>query len=322
MHNVSAFFRFLRRLLPIAALACLICLTAAPSAHADFDDRGLVAGRVRSSYAPGVGSGAQWLTLWYQTPVAGCRFDARDPLNPFGCPGLAWRDPYGRDLGRWRGYLQVEPSCGGDGTLIGDSWIGCISYASSRFFSLNRPLDQYWVAVANSEPSFNQCNDGPPGFSHRITDPIADPTPNLYKLAMEGLPGGAKRAHLIINASQHDFRCRYDRSRRNFVQPFLSLGDQQGHGQSGPVAMLNRSGGRYPGAVSWTSRVYDYQPFGCKPGEDCGNKGVQADFYAIATWNGVKRLLFVKLINEGAMASQGDPVLRAKWNWPVWESFY
>ena len=96
MRHAAVFFRFLRQLSAIAAFACL---AAAPYARADFDDRGLVAGRVRSSYAPGVGSGAQWLTLWYQTPVAGCRFDARDPLNPFGCPGLAWRDPYGRDLG-------------------------------------------------------------------------------------------------------------------------------------------------------------------------------------------------------------------------------
>lgn len=318
MHNAPFLLRFIRKLFLVAVLVCLV----APYAHADFDDRGLIAGRVRSSYEPGVGSGSRWLTLWYQSPGTGCRFAPYDPLNPFGCPGLAWRDPYGRDMGLWRGNLQGEPACGGDATLIGDSWIGCISYAGSPFFALNRPLDQYWVVVANSDPSFNQCNDGPPGLSHRITNPIADPTPNLYKVAMEDLPSGAKRAHLIINASDHDFRCRYDRSRNNFIQPFLSLGAQQGHGQSGPVAMLNRSGGRYPGTVSWNARVYDYQPFGCKPGVACGNHGVQAGFYAIATWNGVHRLLFVNFINEGAMAAQGNPPIRAKWNWPVWESFY
>jgi hypothetical protein len=321
MHCHSTLFPSLD-LVSLLRRLCLACLFISSLAHADFDDRGLLAGRVRSSYEPGMGSGSQWLTLWYATPGTGCRFDARDPVNPFGCPGWFARDAYGRDAELWRGNLQGQPACGGDATPIGDSWIGCISYGASPYFALNRPLDQYWVVVANSDPSFNQCNDGPPGLSHRITNPIADATPNLYKVAMEDLPTGAKRAHLILNASEHDFRCRTNSSRANFIQPFLSLGAQQGHGQAGPVAMLNRSKSRYPGAVNWTSRIYAYQPFSCKPGEACGNTGVQAGFYAITSWNGINRLLFVNLLVDGAMASQGDPAIRAKWNWPVLESFY
>jgi hypothetical protein len=313
-------FRFLHLLIFGASLVFSLI---APRAHADFDDRGLVAGRVRSSYDPGVGSGSQWLTLWYATPGTGCRFDIDDPDNPawFGCPGLRWAPARKRDgTPGWQGNLQSSDACNGDATAIGDSWRGCLSYAGSPYFSLNQPRDQYWVAVANSDPSFDQCNDGPPGLSHRISDPIADPTPNLYKIAMESLPTGAKRAHLIINASDHDFRCRFNDA-PFFPLPFLSLGAQRGHGQSGPVAMLNRDGSRYPGTVSWMSRVHGYQPSACKPGEACGAAGVHAGFYGMASWNGINRLLFVDVVNEGVLADSGRPG-HSKWNWPILESFY
>lgn len=313
----------------LAALACTPAL-------ADFQDRGMVAGAVRTDLGPGKGTGSDFLTLWYRNPVPdGCAFSVLDPLNAgFGCPGLRWVRPRPDGQPGWAG-VQIHPACGSGNTAVGptdkpvgDSWLGCLTYPGSPYFSLNAPGSQYWVLVANSDPAFDQCNDGPPGLSHTIRDPIADAAPALYKVAMEDLPSGARRAHLIVNASNHPFRCDrpgYKQS-PHWVLPFLSLGAHRGHGQDGPVAAMDRNtpAGNRP-QVQWTSRTWDYLPFGCdaaKGVELCFAQGVHAGFYAIASWDAVKHLLFVDLVGEGDLDYATGSPGKGRWNWPVDESFY
>jgi hypothetical protein len=330
MRDARPWCRLFCRLLAILALQL-----AAAAAFADFQDRGMAAGAARTDLAPGKGTGSDFLTLWYSNPVPdGCAFSVLDPLNGiFGCPGLSWvRDKPDGQPG-WTG-LQTHPTCGSSSTTVGvpwmpvgDSWLGCLTYAGSPYFSLNSPTAQYWVIVANSEPAFDQCNDGPPGVSQTIRDPITDPKPALYKVAMEQLPSGARRAHLIVNASNHPFRCDRPGYQQgpHLVLPFLSLGAQNGHGQDGPVAAMNRNTatGSRP-QVQWTSRTWGYVPFGCDPAkgvELCYARGVHAGFYAIASWGGVKRLLFVDLVGEADLDYSALPPGKTHWNWPVYESF-
>ena len=317
-------------------LAALMLQLGVTHAFADFQDRGMVAGAVRTDLAPGKGTGSDFLTLWYRNPVPdGCAFSVLDPLNTiFGCPGLSWvrNKPDGQP--GWAG-LQVHPSCGSSetaagpaGEAIGDSWLGCLTYPASPYFSLNAPGSRYWVVVANSEPAFDQCNDGPPGLSHAIRDPIADPKPALYKVAMEDLPSGARRAHLIVNASNHPFRCERPGYKQgpHAVLPFLSLGAQRAHGQDGPVAAMNRDlPAQARTKVKWTSRTWAYLPFGCdeaKGVELCFAQGVHTGFYAIASWDGVKRLLFVDLAGIDALDYDTLAPGKTHWNWPIEESFY
>lgn len=317
----------------VVTIALLLALSPAV---ADFQDRGMRTGAARTDLAPGKGTGSDFITLRYRNAVPdGCLFSVLDPFNEiFGCPGLSWVRNKASGQPGWTG-LQIHPTCGSNdmaagpaGTRIGDSWLGCLSYAGSPYFELNAPGSQYWVIVANSDPAFDQCNDGPPGLSHTIRNPIADGKPALYKVAMEDLPSGARRAHLIINASNHPFRCNrpgYSQGPHSVI-PFVSLGAHRGHGQDTAVTTMNRSWPYYlRPQVQWTSRTWAYVPFGCdeaKGVELCFAQGVHGGFYAIASWDGVKRLLFVDLVGEGALDYSAMAPGKTHWNWPIEESFY
>jgi hypothetical protein len=317
-------------------LTALALALASMAALADFQDRGMRYGKVRTDLPPGRGTGSDFLRLAYDGPLTdGCAFSVTDPLNGiFGCPGLMWiRNKPGGQPG-WAG-LQIHPTCGSSATAagpastgLGMSWLGCVSYPGSPYFSLNHPDSQYWVVVANSDPSFDQCNDGPPGLSHLIRDPIADARPALYKVAMENLPSGAKRAHLIVNAGNHPFRCERPGYKQgpHSVFPFLSLGAHAGHGQAEAVATMNLA--RPPGSrpqVRWTAWTLAYLPFGCdraKGEELCFAQGVHAGFYGIARWDGARHMLFVNVIGVDDLDADTQPPSRSRWNWPVQESFY
>ena len=75
----------------------------------------------------------------------------------------------------------------------------------------------------------------------------------------------------------------------------------------------------------WTAWTLDYLPFGCDPAkgtELCFAKGVHAGFYGIASWDGVKRMLFVNTISTADLDYGAGPPAKMRWNWPVHESFY
>jgi hypothetical protein len=145
---------------------------------------------------------------------------------------------------------------------------------------------------------------------------------------MEDLPSGARRAHLIVNASNHPFRCDRPGYRQgpHSVFPFLSLGAHAGHGQGDAVASMNRArpAGSRP-LVRWTAWTLAYLPFGCDPAtgmELCFASGVHAGFYGIARWEGVKHLLFVNVIGVDDLNDDAKAPASTRWNWPLKESFY
>ena len=293
-------------------------------------------GAAKTEFVPGEGTASNWLDLWYnQIGVEGCQFDAEETCNAdecFGCPGRAGSG----DFPVWGagGSLQPRNACGGSTQRIGDSWLGCIRYDTSPYFELNNPGSNYWVIVANEEPSFDQCREGPPGLSHKIVDPINQAyVPNLFKVAMEHVPApvwwlpmpSKKRAHLIINASDHDFYCS-KKGKYETTLPFLSLGAQQGKGNNGPVAVINRSTSvSTRDVLRFRSQIWDYQPMGCLSGtgKNCNpnGTGAHAGLFFLAEWGGKKRVLFLDFFGDGAADYRPFAPIDRVWNWPVANSF-
>lgn len=287
---------------------------------ANFTDVGFKLGKVRSEYERDVGTGSSPLTLTYpKAPPVGCFFSTVD--NFFGCPGYVH--------GQLKPEMQMEEACGGDKKRVGDTWVGCTTYKQSPYFEINKPKSEYFVTIANSEPAFDQCNDGPPGLSQRITDPTGIHA-NLYKVGVEDISSSVKRAHLVINMSEHHFYCPRKNAKQLLI-PFLSVGAHNGFGQNGPVAYMNRNA-KTNKKIKWTSKIQQYQPFTCTAEfKDCV-AGVHSGIYAISKWDGKNHLVFIDFIGEGAMETlydgthnpnpgQSDPK-RVFWNWPIAESFY
>lgn len=111
-----------------------------------FDDNYLTLGNSRTEYTIGKGTGLDYLALDYATDNLpgdeGCQFDAVTAFS--GSPGRAGLPNLPNGQPTWGGTLQRFDACNGNNTLIGDSWLGCLSYLSSP----------YWVISANDDPSF------------------------------------------------------------------------------------------------------------------------------------------------------------------------
>jgi hypothetical protein len=135
-----------------AALAGAFVLAGAAQAQA-IRDANIVEGRARSEFEPGVGVAGHTLSLTFTQPQPeGCLWSAASSFS--ACPGRAGLPNLPNGSPVWAGGLQVREACGGSTTRIGDSWIGCIAYDTSPYFSVNNPASKYWVVVANDEPSF------------------------------------------------------------------------------------------------------------------------------------------------------------------------
>ena len=132
-----------------------------------------------------------------------------------------------------RAQLQRFAACGGSTTRIGDSWLGCIAYDNDNYFALNNPTDAYWVVVANDDPGFDQCNEGPPGSSHRIASASAQPR-TMFKLDVVSGTDAGKHLRLGMDFGDKDFFCARTGAYEYSI-PFLSVGAQNGRGNAGPV---------------------------------------------------------------------------------------
>lgn len=304
---------------PLAALACIAGVAAAQSiGDADFR-----AARARTEYAPGAGTAANPLNLTYTQPTAeGCLFPADTSFA--ACPGRAGLPnlPNGQPV--WSGGIETREACGGSTTRIGDSWIGCIAYDTSPYFAVNNPGTQYWVLIANDEPSFDHCNEGPPGLSHPVASASATPGP-LYGfdvLTQAGSTG--KRARITLNLGNKDFFCT-DVNHYVYTIPFLSVGAQDGRGNAGPVAYISRDGSPR-GTISFDARISSYQALGCRAGTgdicNAGSLGIHAGIYAIARWGGVPHMLFLDFYGVGVQDYSMFAPGESKWNWPIEDSFY
>ena len=300
----------------------LVALAGAASAQS-IDDAGIRAARIRSDFAAGVGTSAAPLTLTYDRPTPeGCLFSAADSFA--GCAGRAGLPnlPNGQPV--WAGGVQTREACGGSTTRTGDTWVGCIAYNSSPYFALNNPASQYWVVIANDEPSFDHCNSGPPGLSHPIASATATPGP-LYGFDVVS-SGGSPEKHLRITLAlgNKNFYCN-DTGQYEYTIPFLSVGAQKGRGNTGPVATISR-GGSPRGTLVFDAGISSLVPLGCRNGSgsicNSSSLGVHAGIYGIATWGGVPHMLFVDFYGLGVQDYSMYAPGTSKWNWPIEESFY
>lgn len=298
------------------------CFIAAAGAQS-IDDAGIHAAHVRSDYAAGVGTAASPLSLTYTQPTPeGCLFSAASSFA--ACAGRAGLPnlPNGQPV--WAGGVQTREACGGSTTRIGDSWVGCIAYDTSPYFALNNPGAQYWVVVANDEPSFDHCNSGPPGLSHPIASATATPGP-LFGFDVVPTSGSPdKRLRITLSLSNKNFFCT-DTSQYVYTIPFISVGAQNGRGNTGPVATISRDGSAR-GTIVFDAGISSVQPLGCRTGTggicNANSLGVHAGIYGIAHWGGVPHMLFVDFYGLGVQDYSMYAPGESKWNWPIQDSFY
>ena len=304
-------------------LAWLLVACAGVAGAQSIDDAGIRAARVRSDFAPGIGTAASPLSLTYTQPTAeGCLYPASSSFA--ACPGRAGLPnlPNGQPV--WAGGLETREACGGSTTRIGDSWIGCIAYDTSPYFALNNPGSHYWVVVGNDEPSFDHCNAGPPGLSHPIASAGATPGPLFGIDVLSSAGSTEKRLRMTLALGNKNFYCN-DIGQYEYTIPFISIGAQHGHGNAGPVATISRNGSPR-GTIVFDAGLSSLVPLGCRTGTgsicNASSLGIHAGIYGIATWGGVPHLLFVDFYGVGVQDYSMYAPGESKWNWPVEDSFY
>jgi len=308
---------------PLAcSLGALLALCGAASAQS-IGDAGIHTARVRSDYPAGVGTAASPLTLTYtQAGPEGCLFSASSSFA--ACPGRAGLPNLPNGAPVWAGGLEVREACGGSTTRVGDSWVGCVAYNSSPYFALNNPESQYWVVIANDEPSFDHCNPGPPGLSRTIASATVTPGPLFGLDAVSSAGSPDKRLRLTLALSNKNFYCN-DIGAYEYTIPFLSIGAQHGRGNAGPVATISRSGSPR-GTIVFDAGISSVVPLGCRNGTGsiCNSTslGIHAGIYGIATWGGMPHLLFVDFYGLGVQDYSMYAPGESKWNWPIADSFY
>jgi hypothetical protein len=329
-----------------------LTLPAATTLPSGFSDPGFTRGAMRTEYDQGRGAGSSWLTLKYLLykqidpliPMprlpndAGCLWLTNDPVNSstlFGCPGRA---PAGSTDTPWFGQFSRSVACGDPlAPRIGDSWTSCISYQQSNQFSVNWAANtDYWVIAANSEPSFDQCNLGPPNLSWPVADYYSFGQ-SYFKAGSEpvlvqaGGPVSRYRAHLKINANDFTHRCRNNSALGLiYTIPFLSVGAQQNRGQNKPIAYItNPPYSRYRSTdnISFDLKMDAYQEFGCRAGTESicppTNAGSHAGMYITAQWGGKNRQIFLDYFAQGSLAFPNNlDVGRLHFNWPIEDSMF
>lgn len=316
-------------MLKIIVLICML-LHSFTAQSAGFWDDNLISGSSRTEYPKGKGAGTDYLDLTYKNNmlpgIEGCQFDAIDAFT--GCAGRAGLDdlPNGNQV--WSGTLQRQEACSGDNTRIGDSWIGCISYSESPYFEINTPGEFYWVISPNDDPSFDQCNEGPPNLSHFIL-PFDSPIEGIYKIGMKEIlindSVAKKKMQFGIYNTQHSFYCEHT-GQTLFSNPFLSIGAQKERGNGQAVGIIGNKNKGGKGLLEFNVRVSSYVSFDCPVDQfdDCEittNTGVHGGIFAIASWNNIHHMLFLEFIREGVYSNIVYPD-KALWNWPIKDSFY
>lgn len=289
------------------------------SAAFGFDDPGALYGKLRSDLPKGTGN-ERPLVLQYES--TGCKFSSSDPNSlMFGCPGYRDAPPKADGSVGWSGNLQQRLGCGGDTTPFGNTWIGCLNWSTDNFFSLNNPTDTFWVTVTNTDPAYDQCNSGPPGASNRIGN-LSDG--NTFKM-------GVVANQIILEASADDrlasgeWLC-HGTSNPRYAAPFLSVGAEQGKGQSRPIMPLRAGQAE---RLSWQTRILENREFGCVAGTEaaCSNigsgpgGGVWSGVLLNSSWGGTRRGLFLMTHMQGHLVLTNDQ-RKINWSWPVAESFF
>ena len=318
-----------KRLLSMVLVSCMALVSCGgggggsnggdPPVAYGFDDPGATQAKIRSDLPKGTGN-ERPLVLSYDS--TGCKFPSDSPDSAmFGCPGYRDAKPKPNGTPGWSGNLQQRLGCGGDTTAIGATWAGCLNWSTDNFFSLNNPDQTFWVTVSNTDPAYDQCNSGPPGASSRISSLTDGAT---FKI-------GTGPNQMILEASADDrltngeWLCKGTAIPR-YAAPFLSVGSEQGKGQSRPIMPLNVGQNE---RLSWQTRVLTNRPFGCVAGTEAAcsdigagpGGGVWSGVLLNSAWGGAKRGLFLMIHMQGHLVLTQDQ-RKINWSWPVAESFF
>ena len=320
-----------KHLLLIIFTACVALTACGGNNHSDssnespvaalygFDDPGATQAKIRSDLPKGT-STVKPLTLRYDS--TGCKFPSESPDSMmFGCPGYRDAKPKANGSIGWSGNLQQRFGCGGDTTISGDTWVGCLNWSTDNFFSLNNPVDTFWTTVTNTDPAYDQCNSGPPGASNPIGKLDGG---TMFKM-------GTTPNRIILEASADDrlangeWYCHGTATPR-YSAPFLSVGAEQGKGQSRPIMPLQMG---QTERLSWESRILTNRPFGCVVGTEAAcsdigagpGGGVWSGIFLNSAWGGTKRGLFLMIHMQGHLVMV-EPQRKINWSWPIADSFF
>jgi hypothetical protein len=298
-----------------------------------FWDENFTQGKIRTEFAPNKGTAANPLAITFNgmfPGIEGCQFNAADAFS--GCPARAGLPTLPNNNPVWLGTLQQEEACNGNTQLIGDSWVGCTEYQSSPYFAINNPGNNYWVIHANNDPSFDQCNEGPPGLSHQIQTHASNQE-SLFKVSTEDvIIGGAatrKKLRMGINSSEFDTYCAINNDFQIGDIPFLSVGAQKQRGNVAGIGSLGTINQGGHSLVTFNAQIAAYSPFNCPDAqypqcigiEDEDTFGVHAGIYTIINHNNLKYMLFLNLFTSGVYDNNQAPGF-GYWNWPIEDSFF
>ena len=171
-----------------------------------------------------------------------------------------------------------------------------------------QPLASYWMLTVNNDKSFfERCQEGgPPDQSIPISAPgmglagigvFADATGNVV--------------HLDVNQRDFSNPCGVA------AAPFVGFGAYWGRGNSTPIGYLNAEG---------TVTAFNSRLIGYSNGE--GFVYARHYVYAIATWGGTRRMVFVDLFGldrdgrGGGLEMPDDNGVTGDWKWPYPDSWY
>jgi len=309
------------------AICFMLVVSSTAMAQGILDD-GIMLGNVRTEYEPTLGTRDNPLTLRYdQEGIEGCKFDSEVSVS--GCPGRAGLAANANGLEVWQGNLHWNEACGGSRELAEDTWEACLSYKKSNYYQARSTGTDYWMLIANNDPSFDQCNSGMPGTSLPVVD-LASGERGLFQFQVENysVAGGDDwhRFHFAINSRDHDFFCANLDDYQSSL-PFLSIGAQNGAGNDGPVGEIDKwYNYNINDKLSFDYEIVDYSPYTCLPETKatCYEKyaGSHSGFFLVAQWGGTNRMLFVELWRSGHFAQLVYGPARGNWNWPIEESVF
>ena len=195
-----------------------------------------------------------------------------------------------------------------------------VYYGTSFYFSNLSSSTQtpFWVISGNVEPSFSTTTlldddldsiQGPPSLSTNL-----DGNPFLLQFYMLGIPpvGSPDKfeANLILDneGSSHE----------KFVGawPFLSIGAQKNHGNSGRVGAMNEQYALHKTTWISTLRMVNYES---------GNEANNGAHYAIAVakWGGKLRMIQIALYHYNLEYSNSQNAgVHHHWNWTAENSVW
>lgn len=297
---------------------------------ADVHDRNIINGYIRTEYDIGLGTGDDYLSLSYANNglhgEQGCLFDASaDPT--FSCPGFR-----SDDSNDWSGNTQTRHACGGETTAIGDSWLGCLTYSDSPYFSIGNPqTNNYWVIHANHDPSFDQCREGPPSLSQQIANHEIE-SEKIFNISTTEIIGeNNKQINIKVNTNELDPYC------DNVLEPglpFLSVGSHKDSGNADFVARVPALSEGYADFLKFKMKLGDFSIFDCLE-PNCPQKnpaGSHAGFFVIAEWSSpanpgdpainYPKMVWIDLFGSGVISDATNENATTLWNWPIFDSMF